>query len=72
MPAGDRRSGPVWSKLRVDTGSSCQVHLANYSPGQRNEAQIQTETSLQDFGLLITLENEPMTPTGEVVGTIIR
>jgi len=40
--------------------------------GQRNEAQIQTETALQDFGLLITLENEPMTPTGEVVGTIIR
>ena len=31
--------------------------------GQRNEAQIQTETALQDFGLLITLENEPMTPT---------
>jgi hypothetical protein len=40
--------------------------------GQRNEAQIQTETALPDFGLLITLENEPMTPTGEVVGTIIR
>jgi len=40
--------------------------------GQRNEAQIQTETALPDFGLLITLESEPMTPTGEVVGTIIR
>ena len=40
--------------------------------GQRNEAQIQTETSLTDFGLLITLENEPMMPTGTVVGTIIR
>lgn len=40
--------------------------------GQRNEAQIQTETSLQDFGLLITLENEPMTPAGTIVGTILR
>jgi len=40
--------------------------------GQLNEAQIQTETALTDFGLLITLENEPMTPTGAVVGTILR
>jgi hypothetical protein len=40
--------------------------------GQRNEAQIQTETALQDFGLLITMENEVSTPTGTVVGTIIR
>jgi hypothetical protein len=40
--------------------------------GQRNEAQIQTETALPDFGLFITLENEVTTPAGEIVGTIIR
>ena len=38
----------------------------------RNEAQIQTETSLQDFGLFVTLE-EPgvQNPTGPLGGTII-
>ncbi|HVF27277.1 MAG TPA: hypothetical protein VM943_03480 [Pyrinomonadaceae bacterium] len=41
--------------------------------GQRNEAQIQTETSLQDFGLLVTTEKgEGSTPTGEVIGTIMK
>jgi hypothetical protein len=40
--------------------------------GQRNEAQIQTETALQDFGLLITMEDEFSTPSGTVVGTIIK
>lgn len=40
--------------------------------GQRNEAQIQTETALQDFGLLITMEDEFSNPSGTVVGTIIK
>lgn len=40
--------------------------------GMRNEAQIQTETALQDFGLLITMEDEFSSPTGTVVGTIIK
>jgi hypothetical protein len=40
--------------------------------GLRNEAQIQTETALQDFGLLITMEDEFSNPTGTVVGTIIK
>jgi hypothetical protein len=38
--------------------------------GQRNEAQIQTETAMQDFGLFVTLEDEFMTPTGTIVGTV--
>jgi hypothetical protein len=38
--------------------------------GQRNEAQIQTETSLQDFGLFVTMEEEHSTPSGTIVGTI--
>ncbi|MGB7926491.1 MAG: anti-sigma factor [Pyrinomonadaceae bacterium] len=38
--------------------------------GQRNEAQIQTETALQDFGLFVTMEEEHSTPSGTIVGTI--
>lgn len=40
--------------------------------GQRNEAQIQTETALPDFGLFITLEEEASTPTGTIIGTVIK
>ena len=40
--------------------------------GVRNEAQIQTETALPDFGLFITTEdvNDPP-PTGTIVGTVM-
>jgi hypothetical protein len=40
--------------------------------GQRNEAQIQTETALQDFGLFVTLEDEFSSPSGTIVGTVIK
>jgi len=40
--------------------------------GQRNEAQIQTETALPDFGLFVTLEDEYMTPSGTIIGTVIK
>ncbi|HEX6183030.1 MAG TPA: anti-sigma factor [Pyrinomonadaceae bacterium] len=40
--------------------------------GQRNEAEIKSETTLPDFGLLITLQPEGESPTGDVVGTVIR
>ncbi len=40
--------------------------------GGRNEAEIKSETTLPDFGLLITLENEHSMPAGTVVGTVIR
>lgn len=40
--------------------------------GGRNEAEIKSETTLRDFGLLVTLENEHSTPVGVVVGTVIR
>jgi len=40
--------------------------------GNRNEAEIKSETTLADFGLLITLEDEAATtPAGTVVGTIM-
>lgn len=38
----------------------------------RNEAEIRSEVSLSDFGLLITTEEANERPTGPVVGTIIR
>ena len=40
--------------------------------GGRNEAEIKSETTLADFGLLITLEEEHSMPAGAVVGTVIR
>ena len=41
--------------------------------GQRNEAQIQTETDLKDFGLFITTEEaaEAARPAGAVIGTVV-
>lgn len=38
----------------------------------RNEAEIRSEVSLSDFGLLITTEEANERPSGPVVGTIIR
>lgn len=40
--------------------------------GQRNEAEIRTETALPDFGLFVTLEEGHALPTGTMVGTVIK
>jgi hypothetical protein len=40
--------------------------------GGRNEAEIKSETTLPDFGLMVTLEDEVALPHGTVVGTFIR
>jgi hypothetical protein len=37
--------------------------------GQRNEAEIKSETTLQDFGLIVTLQPEGESPAGDVVVT---
>src|ERR1043165_6158361 len=37
--------------------------------GDRNEAEIKSETTLPDFGLIVTLQNEAETPAGDVVIT---
>lgn len=39
------------------------------TPG-RNEAEIQSETALRDFGLLVTIEDEVSTPTGQPIGIV--
>jgi len=36
----------------------------------RNEAEIQSETALRDFGLLVTIENEVSTPAGLAIGIV--
>jgi hypothetical protein len=40
--------------------------------GRRNEAEIKSETTLKDFGLLITLEDESSIPRGTILGTVTR
>jgi hypothetical protein len=40
--------------------------------GRRNEAEIKSETTLADFGLLVTLQPEGDRIAGDVVGTVIR
>lgn len=40
--------------------------------GQRNEAEIKSETALADFGLLITLQPEGEAPAGDIVVTAIK
>ncbi|MEO6654798.1 MAG: anti-sigma factor [Pyrinomonadaceae bacterium] len=41
--------------------------------GRRNEAQIQTETALLDFGLFVTAEDvDDRPPTGVIIGTVIK
>jgi len=41
--------------------------------GRRNEAKIDSETALKDFGLFVTVENADVpSPSGPVVATIIR
>jgi len=39
------------------------------APG-RNEAEIRSETALKDFGLLVTVENEISSPTGQTIGVV--
>jgi hypothetical protein len=67
-PAGKRYV--VWA-----VGPDKSLHRLGQvvNTGQRNEAQIQTETDLKDFGLLITTEDtaDVTQPKGAVVGTVV-
>ncbi|HEX8776423.1 MAG TPA: hypothetical protein VF735_22830 [Pyrinomonadaceae bacterium] len=68
----DAPAGQVYALWAVSPDNK-YVRLGQIvNTGQRNEAQIQTETALQDFGLLITMESEFTNPSGTVVGTIIK
>ncbi|MCA1601599.1 MAG: hypothetical protein LC776_08150 [Acidobacteria bacterium] len=68
-PAGQRLV--VWA-----VGPDKKFHRLGQviNTGRRNEAQIQTETDLQDFGLFITAEDvgEAPSPSGAVIATIVQ
>jgi len=66
-PAGE--SYVVWA---VSPDNKYQRLGQIVNTGGRNEAQIQSETAFQDFGLFVTTEHESSTPTGEIVGTVIK
>jgi len=66
-PAGE--SYVVWA-ISPDNKFQRLGQIVN--TGGRNEAQIQSETAFQDFGLFVTTEHESSTPTGIIVGTVIK
>jgi len=66
-PAGE--SYVVWA-ISPDNKFQRLGQIVN--TGGRNEAQIQSETAFQDFGLFVTTEHEGSTPTGTIVGTVIK
>ncbi|MGB9180421.1 MAG: anti-sigma factor [Pyrinomonadaceae bacterium] len=68
----DAPAGQVYSLWAVSPDNKFVKLGQIVNTGQRNEAQIQTETSLSDFGLFITLQDEGNDPGGPIVGTIIH
>ncbi|MBV9209461.1 MAG: anti-sigma factor [Acidobacteria bacterium] len=68
----DAPAGQVYVVWAVSPDNKFQRLGQIVNTGERNEAQIQSETQFQDFGLFVTLESESMSPTGTIVGTVER
>jgi hypothetical protein len=68
----DAPAGKVYAVWAVSPDNKFVKLGQIVNTGQRNEAQIQTETALSDFGLFITMEDEVSVPTGMVVGTVVK
>jgi hypothetical protein len=68
----DAPAGHVYVVWAVSPDNKFQRLGQIVNTGQRNEAQIQSETAFTDFGLLVTLENESSSPTGTIVGTVVK
>jgi hypothetical protein len=66
----DAPAGQVYVVWAVSPDNKFQRLGQIVNTGGRNEAQIQSETQFQDFGLFLTLENESSSPTGTIVGTV--
>jgi len=66
----DAPAGQVYVVWAVSPDNKYQRLGQVVNTGQRNEAQIQSETQFQDFGLFVTLENESSSPNGVIVGTV--
>ncbi|HEY0546325.1 MAG TPA: anti-sigma factor [Pyrinomonadaceae bacterium] len=68
----DAPAGQVYVVWAVSPDNKFQRLGQIVNTGGRNEAQIQSETPFQDFGLFVTLESESSSPTGAIVGTVER
>lgn len=68
----DAPAGKVYAVWAVSPDNKFVKLGQIVNTGQRNEAQIQTETALTDFGLFITIEDEVTAPSGIIVGTIVK
>jgi hypothetical protein len=66
----DAPGGQVYVVWAVSPDNKFQRLGQVVNTGQRNEAQIQSETQFQDFGLFVTLEDEFTSPHGTIVGTV--
>lgn len=66
----DAPAGQVYVVWAVSPDNKYQRLGQIVNTGQRNEAQIQSETQFMDFGLFLTLENESASPNGVIVGTV--
>jgi hypothetical protein len=68
----DAPAGKVYAVWAVSRDNKFVKLGQIVNTGQRNEAQIRTETALPDFGLFVTMEDEATTPSGAIVGTVVR
>jgi hypothetical protein len=66
----DAPAGQVYVVWAVSPDNKFQRLGQIVNTGQRNEAQIQSETQFADFGLFVTLEGETSSPSGVIVGTV--
>jgi hypothetical protein len=68
----DAPAGQVYVVWAVSPDNKFQRLGQIVNTGQRNEAQIQSETQFMDFGLFVTLEDESSSPNGTIVGTVVK
>lgn len=66
----DAPAGQVYVVWAVSADNKFQRLGQIVNTGQRNEAQIQSETQFPDFGLFVTTEDEATSPHGTIVGTV--
>lgn len=66
----DAPAGQVYVVWAVSPDNKFQRLGQVVNTGQRNEAQIQSETHFSDFGLFVTTEDESTAPHGTIVGTV--
>ncbi len=66
----DAPAGQVYVVWAVSPDNKFQRLGQVVNTGQRNEAQVQSETQFMDFGLFVTMEDESTSPHGTIVGTV--